>query len=78
MAGPLAAPIQVTPAQQAVLLALVRRPTCPQGLALRARLLLGAAAQRAPGPGARLHPEDRAQVARPLGRRHGPVGGGGR
>jgi putative transposase len=55
MAGPLAAPIQVTPAQQAVLLALVRRATCPQGLALRARLLLGAAAGQRNEPLAREH-----------------------
>ena len=55
MAGPLAAPLHVTPAQQAVLLALVRRSTCPQGLALRARLILGAAAGQRNEPLARAH-----------------------
>jgi putative transposase len=44
MPGPLAAPISVTPAQRAVLTALVRRATCPQALALRARIVLEAAA----------------------------------
>ena len=44
MSGPLAAPIGVTPAQRAVLTALVRRATCPQALALRARIVLDAAA----------------------------------
>ncbi len=44
MAGPLAAPIGVTPAQRAVLTALVRRATCPQALALRARIVLEAGA----------------------------------
>ncbi len=44
MSGPLAAPIGVTPAQRAVLTALVRRATCPQALALRARIVLEAAA----------------------------------
>ncbi len=47
MSGPLAAAIHVTPAQQSVLTALVRRPTCPQALALRARIILaGVAGQR--------------------------------
>jgi putative transposase len=44
MSGPLAAPIGVTPAQRAVLTALLRRATCPQALALRARIVLEAAA----------------------------------
>jgi hypothetical protein len=44
MAGPLAAPIGVTPAQRAVLTALLRRATCPQALALRAKIVLEAAA----------------------------------
>ncbi len=44
MSGPLAAPIRVTPAQRAVLTALVRRATCPQALALRARIVLEAGA----------------------------------
>jgi len=53
MAGPLAAPIRVTPAQRAVLAALVRRATCPQALALRARIVLEAAAGRRNEPLAR-------------------------
>jgi len=53
MAGPLAAPIQVTPAQRAVLTALVRRTTCPQALALRARIVLEAGAGRRNEPLAR-------------------------
>jgi putative transposase len=44
MSGPLAAPIGVTPAQRAVLTALLRRASCPQALALRARIVLEAAA----------------------------------
>ncbi len=43
MSGPLAAAIHLTPAQRAVLLALVRRATCPQALALRAKIILAAA-----------------------------------
>ena len=43
MSGPLAAPIHVTPAQQAVLTTLVRRATCPQALVLRAKIVLAAA-----------------------------------
>ena len=42
MSGPLAVPVSVTPAQRAVLTALVRRTTCPQALALRARIVLEA------------------------------------
>lgn len=44
MSGPLPAPILVTVAQQAVLTALRRRSSCPQALALRAAIILGAAA----------------------------------
>ncbi len=53
MAGPLAAPIRVTPAQRAVLTALVRRATCPQALALRAKIVLEAGAGRRNEPLAR-------------------------
>jgi len=53
MSGPLAAVIRVTPAQQAVLTALVRRATCPQALALRAKIVLEAAAGRRNEPLAR-------------------------
>jgi putative transposase len=53
MAGPLAAPIRVTPAQEAVLTTLVRRTTCPQALALRAKLVLEAAAGQRNEPLAR-------------------------
>ena len=42
--GPAPAPLAVSPAQQAVLTALLRRSSCPQALALRARIILGAAA----------------------------------
>jgi hypothetical protein len=41
--GPAPAPITVSPAQQVVLAALLRRASCPQALALRVRLILGAA-----------------------------------
>jgi Homeodomain-like domain len=41
--GPVPAPITVSPAQRAVLAALLRRTSCPQALALRARIILGAA-----------------------------------
>lgn len=53
MSGPLAAAIGVTPAQRAVLRALLRRTTCPQALALRARIVLEAAAGRRNEPLAR-------------------------
>ncbi len=53
MSGPLAASVGVTPAQQAVLLALVRRLTCPQALALRAKIILAAAAGQRNEPLAR-------------------------
>lgn len=41
--GPLPRALVVSAAQQAVLTALLRRSSCPQGLALRAKILLGAA-----------------------------------
>ena len=44
MAGPLPLAITVTPAQQAVLEGLLRQHSCPQMLALRARIVLAAAA----------------------------------
>ncbi len=43
MAGPLPLPITVTPPQQAVLEGLLRQHSCPQTLALRARIVLAAA-----------------------------------
>ncbi len=43
MAGPLPQPILVTPPQQDVLDALLRQHSCPQTLALRARIVLAAA-----------------------------------
>jgi putative transposase len=43
MAGPLPLAITVTPPQQAVLEALLRQHSCPQTLALRARIVLSAA-----------------------------------
>ena len=53
MSGPLAAPIHVTPAQRAVLTALLRRTTCPQARALRAQIVLAAAAGQRNEPLAR-------------------------
>ena len=53
MAGPLSAPVVVTPAQQAVLTTLRRRASCPQALALRAAIILGAAAGQRNEPLAR-------------------------
>ena len=46
MAGPLPLAILLTPPQQAVLDALLRQHSCPQTLALRARIVLGAATGR--------------------------------
>lgn len=46
-------PIVVSPAQQAVLAALLRRYSCPQALALRVRIILAAAAGRRNEPLAR-------------------------
>jgi putative transposase len=51
--GPAPAPVTVSPAQQAVLAALLRRTSCPQALALRARVILGAAAGQRNEPLAR-------------------------
>jgi len=42
--GPAPAPITVSPAQQMVLTALLRRSSCPQALALRVQIVLAAAA----------------------------------
>jgi putative transposase len=53
MSGPLAAAIHLTHAQRAALLALVRRATCPQALALRAKIILAAAAGQRNEPLAR-------------------------
>src|SRR4051794_16766763 len=46
MAGPLPLAILVTPPQQIVLEALLRQHSCPQMLALRARIVWGAATGR--------------------------------
>ena len=51
--GPAPAPVMVSPAQQAVLAALLRRSSCPQALALRVRIVLGAAAGQRTEPLAR-------------------------
>ncbi len=51
--GPTPAPIAVSSAQHAVLTALLRRSSCPQALALRVRIVLGAAAGRRTEPLAR-------------------------
>src|SRR5215211_574889 len=51
--GPAPAPLTVSPAQQAVLTALLRRSSCPQALALRARIILGAVAGQRNEPLAR-------------------------
>lgn len=51
--GPAPPPIAVSPAQQAVLTALRRRSSCPQALALRARIILGAASGQRNEPLAR-------------------------
>ena len=51
--GPAPAPITVSPAQQTVLAALLRRSSCPQALALRVRIVLGAAAGQRTEPLAR-------------------------
>ena len=53
MSGPLPTAISVTPAQTAVLAALCRRASCPQARALRAQILLGAAAGQRNEPLAR-------------------------
>jgi hypothetical protein len=46
MAGPLPLAILITPPQQAILESLLRQHSCPQMLALRARIVLGAATGR--------------------------------
>src|SRR4051812_25640524 len=46
MAGPLPLAISLSPPQQAVLETLLRQHSCPQMLALRARIILGAATGR--------------------------------
>jgi putative transposase len=51
--GPTPLPIVVSPAQQAVLAALLRRSSCPQALALRAQIILAAAAGQRNEPLAR-------------------------
>jgi putative transposase len=51
--GPAPLPVTVSPAQQAVLTALLRRSSCPQALALRARIILAAAAGQRNEPLAR-------------------------
>jgi putative transposase len=51
--GPAPAPITVSPAQQAVLTALLRRSSCPQALALRVQIVLAAAAGQRNEPLAR-------------------------
>lgn len=51
--GPSPAPLTVSPARQAVLGALLRRASCPQALALRARIIRGAAADQRNEPLAR-------------------------
>jgi len=53
MSGPAPTPISVSPAQAAVLATLRRRASCPQALALRVQIILGAAAGRRNGPLAR-------------------------
>ncbi len=53
MSGPTPAPVAVSAAQQAVLLTLRRRPSCPQALALRAAIILGAASGQRNEPLAR-------------------------
>jgi putative transposase len=51
--GPAPVPVAVSPAQQAVLAALLRRSSCPQALALRVRIVLAAAAGQRNEPLAR-------------------------
>lgn len=51
--GPAPAPITVSSAQQAVLTALLRRSSCPQALALRVQIILGAATSQRNQPLAR-------------------------
>jgi putative transposase len=51
--GPAPLPITVSPTQHAVLTALLRRSSCPQALALRVQIVLGAAVGRRNEPLAR-------------------------
>lgn len=51
--GPAPLPLTVSPAQQAVLTALLRRSSCPQALALRVQIVLAAAAGQRNAPLAR-------------------------
>jgi putative transposase len=51
--GPAPLPITVSPTQRTVLTALLRRSSCPQALALRVQIVLGAAAGRRNEPLAR-------------------------
>ena len=51
--GPAPAPLVVSPAQQGVLAALLRRSSCPQALALRVKIILAAAAGQRNEPVAR-------------------------
>ncbi len=51
--GPAPAPLVVSPAQQGVLAALLRRSSCPQALALRVKIILAAAAGQRNEPLAR-------------------------
>jgi putative transposase len=51
--GPTPLPVIVSPAQQAVLAALLRRSSCPQALALRVQIILAAAAGQRNEPLAR-------------------------
>ena len=51
--GPTPLPVTVSPAQQAVLAALLRRSSCPQALALRVQIILAAAAGQRNEPLAR-------------------------
>lgn len=53
MPGPRPTPIGLTRAQEAVLAGLLRRPSCPQGLARRIRIIVGAAAGQRTAPLAR-------------------------
>lgn len=51
--GPAPLPLVLSPAQRAVLTALLRRASCPQAVVLRAKILLGAAADQRNEPLAR-------------------------
>ncbi len=53
MPGPCPIPISITRAQQAVLTGLLRRPSCPQGLAQRIKIIAGAASGQGNAPLAR-------------------------